>query len=229
MAFTGWREVPIAECGEPLVRLEPSTRIHIRSAYVELGYDAALEDVYLRAGVARRLHYASRLLPAGVSYVIWDGWRPVELQAELYGRYRADIAARTGLTGDALEQETQRFVSLPSTDPRKPSPHLTGGAVDLTLGDEHGNPLDLGGEFDELTRRSEPDFYEGAAAGTAEREFRDRRRLLRRSLESAGFTNYPEEWWHFDLHDQFWGRITGKAASYGPAAIGKSAGAAAAA
>jgi D-alanyl-D-alanine dipeptidase len=107
------------------------------------------------------------------------------------------------LTGDALEQETQKFVPIPSTDPCKPSPHLTGGAVDLALGDADGNPFDMGGEFDELTRRTEPDFYEAAQAGTPERVFRDRRRLLRRSLESAGFTNYPEEWWHFDLHDQF--------------------------
>lgn len=218
MVFTGWREIPIAECGEPLVRLEPSARIHVRSAYVELGYEAALPDIYLRSGVARRLAYAARLLPDGYTYVVWDGWRPVELQAELYGRYRADIAASTGLAGDALEQETQKFVSLPSTDPRKPSPHLTGGAVDLTLGDRDGNPLDMGGEFDELTRRSEPSFYEDVASLFG-RMYRDRRRVLRRSLETAGFTNYPEEWWHFDLHDQFWGLITGKTASYGPAAL----------
>jgi zinc D-Ala-D-Ala dipeptidase len=29
-----------------------------------------------------------------------------------------------------------------------------------------------------------------------------------------GFTAYAEEWWHFDLGDQFWGRVRGCAAHY---------------
>jgi D-alanyl-D-alanine dipeptidase len=175
----GWRNVPVHECGEPLVALEQEGRVFLRPAYLELGYASASQVVHLRATAAWGLHLAASNLPSGFSLVVWDGWRPVELQAELYAQYRAEIAAETGLTGDALETATQKFVSLPSTDPAKPSPHLTGGAVDLTLGDRLGRPLEMGGDFDELSARTAPGFYEAAQDDTAEAVYRDRRRLLR--------------------------------------------------
>ena len=213
-SVAGWRQVPIHECGEPLVRVE-GERLVIRSAYRELHYTCALKRIFLRSGAAARLQQAAQLLPDGYTLVLWDGWRPVELQAELYGSYRRQIAADTGLAGEELETETQRFVSQPSTDPAKPSPHLTGGAIDLTLGDEDGNPIDMGGAFDELSPRTAPDFYDGATdpAGVL---YDIRRLLLRSVMESAGFTNYPEEWWHFDFGNQFNGIIAGCDAVYGP-------------
>lgn len=42
------------------------------------------------------------------------------------------------------------------------------------------------------------------------------RRLLYHLLNDVGFTNYREEWWHFDYGDQFWGKLSGDAAVYGP-------------
>jgi D-alanyl-D-alanine dipeptidase len=148
-SIAGWQQVPIRECGESLVSVT-GDRVVVRSAYKALRYTCTLSEIFLREDVAARVCAAAALLPSELTLVLWDGWRPVELQRELYGTYRDEIAANTGLTGEALETETQRFVSLPSTDPAKPSPHLSGGAIDLTLGDELGIPLDLGGEFDEL-------------------------------------------------------------------------------
>lgn len=211
----GWRSVAIRECGEPLAELAPSERIRIRSAYFSEGYASALPGIWLRESVAARLEQAAHQLPVGMTLVLWDGWRPVELQAELYERYRAAIARESGLQGEPLEIETQRFVSLPSTDPSRPSPHLTGGSIDLTLGTPDGIPLDMGGEFDELGERSLPHYYEQAETGI-ELTYRNRRRLLRAAMNEAGFANYNEEWWHFDFGNQFWGRIREQEAIYGP-------------
>lgn len=38
-------------------------------------------------------------------------------------------------------------------------------------------------------------------------------------MTQAGFTNYPEVWWHYDFGNQFWGKITGEKAKYGLADI----------
>lgn len=43
------------------------------------------------------------------------------------------------------------------------------------------------------------------------------RRLLFNVLSQHGFTNYAEEWWHFDYGNQFWGRILSRCAIYGAA------------
>lgn len=207
-----WRDVEIKECGEPLIQVRDE-RIVWASAYLDR-YSSALPDIWLRFSAAERLVQAAALLPVGFTLVLWDGWRPIELQRELYQDYRADIA-RGGLSGEELERETQKFVALPSDNPLHPSPHLTGGAIDLTLGDSQGNPLPMGGEFDELGERSRALFYEQHGPAV----FRERRRLLREVMFSAGWSIYPEEWWHFNWGNQYHHHHRGGVARYGPAAL----------
>jgi D-alanyl-D-alanine dipeptidase len=36
-------------------------------------------------------------------------------------------------------------------------------------------------------------------------------------MHELGFTNYPEEWWHFDYGNQFYAKIKDKAAICGVA------------
>jgi D-alanyl-D-alanine dipeptidase len=49
--------------------------------------------------------------------------------------------------------------------------------------------------YDEMTPRAHPDYRGGTPQ---ERSHRD---LLRKSMETAGFTVDPGEWWHFDYRD----------------------------
>jgi len=46
------------------------------------------------------------------------------------------------------------------------------------------------------------------------RPARHHRRVLFWAMAEQGFTAYTEEWWHFDLGDQFWGQVRGCAAHY---------------
>lgn len=58
-----------------------------------------------------------------------------------------------------------------------------------------GQPLAATGTYDEFSNRSYP-YY---SAGTSrQRWLRD---LLRRTMESHGFSVYEAEWWHFDYSD----------------------------
>ena len=68
-----------------------------------------------------------------------------------------DLSANRDIT-DVIE-EVGRFWAKPSSNPLTPPPHSTGSAIDLTLADMSGNPLDLGGEIDFIGAESTPDFY----------------------------------------------------------------------
>lgn len=113
---------------------------------------------------------------------------------------------------------TQTYVSLPSTNPTRPSPHNTGGAVDLTLAYEDGSQAPMGTEFDDFSVRAATAYFENKSGLTGqEKEFRDNRRILFYALTQVGFTNYREEWWHFDYGNQFWATQNKSHAIYGRA------------
>jgi D-alanyl-D-alanine dipeptidase len=172
--------------------------------------------VWVRADVARRLTAAAAMLPADLGLLIYDGWRPAALQGELFDRYQAQIAADTGLTGAELEQRTLQFVNRPDHNPDCPPPHLTGGAVDVTLCTLYDDqPVDMGGEFDELSDRSYPRHYERPGLTADEQVFRDRRRLLAAVLTHHGFIGHPCEWFHWSVGDQHAALAAGGAARYG--------------
>ena len=81
-------------------------------------------------------------------------------------------------------------------NPAQGSKHNRGCAVDLTLYDlRTGEPLDMGGTYDEATARSFVDY----PVATSEQSWR--RELLRIVMEDAGFSRNPREWWHFDYRD----------------------------
>lgn len=66
--------------------------------------------------------------------VPWDTWRSLETQQALYDTYFNSLKIKCPeLSDQELTEATQTYVSLPSRDPKKPSPHNTGGSVDLTI------------------------------------------------------------------------------------------------
>jgi D-alanyl-D-alanine dipeptidase len=79
----------------------------------------------------------------------------------------------------------------------------------------------MGTEFDHFgpeaaTRYFEDKLLKAETLTIEEYSCLQNRRLLFHVLAEVGFTNYHEEWWHFDYGNQFWGKITGKQAIYGP-------------
>ena len=98
----------------------------------------------------------------------------------------------TKIFWDATPLKGKIFVA----DPAQGSRHNRGCAVDLTLYElGTGKAIEMPGTYDEMSPRSFPDY----AGGTSlQRWHRD---LLRRAMESEGFTVYEAEWWHFDYKD----------------------------
>lgn len=208
-----WRDVPIEPVDEPLVDVRDiGRRVFDDPRYHQIGLPGSRAVAVIREGVADRIARVAAALPDGISLVVWDGWRSYDTQQALYESWMADLARKhSEWSQEVLHRETARYVSVPSTDPRCPAPHITGGAIDLTLGDGDGRPLDLGTDFDAFVLEAGAAALEGVAGAV-----RDHRRLLFWTMAAQGFTAYVEEWWHFDFGDQFWGSISGHPAIYGP-------------
>ncbi len=201
-----------------LVALEPGDQgggLWVEPIYAKLGYDEALEQVWLRSEVIERLRsVAASLQEQDAGLLIWDGWRSRALQGRLWSEYRSRLAASSGLEGERLDARTREFVSPPDEVGVVPA-HTTGAAVDLTLCDAHGVPLEMGGEFDELSDRSRPDHYEGEAGSSAPAVFRDRRRVLAGAMAEHGFWRLPTEWWHFEHGTSGWAEASGVESLFG--------------
>ncbi|MDN3519148.1 M15 family metallopeptidase [Aquisalimonas lutea] len=200
-------QLPIRDNAEQLVpvSLAPGA-IKAYPVYARLGIPGAVPECFVREGVYHALLAAARALPEGLSLLVLDGWRPWRVQRHLFDTLYETIRQQDPeLTETQLRTRTREFVSLPSRDPEAPSPHLTGGAVDVTLCGADGLPLDMGTLFDEPLPASHTDYFERLASPTSQqRRARDHRRLLYDVMGSQGFTNLPSEWWHFDLGDQLW-------------------------
>lgn len=216
VSIEGWKRVTIEERGEPLVSLqEYAPSVVLSPQYYYRKIPGSLERMYVREIVAQKLEMARHLLPVGYRVVVWDAWRPVEVQMFLFSEYKEKLMReKPGLSLDECSLLAQKYVSLPSIDHGKPSPHITGGAVDLTLQGPDATLLSMGTEFDDFTLVAGTRRFEDADYGQ-NGEIVENRRLLYWVMNELGFTNYPEEWWHFDYGNQFYGKIKGETAIYG--------------
>ena len=223
-SIVDWKKQALRECGEPLVALSSSKYACILTSpeYFQKKIPGAVEKIYLRESVAHKLVAVAEDLPDKYCLLVWDGWRPLAVQQALFDAYFQVVRAQyPTLPEQEVCRRTEVYVSLPNQSAFCPSPHYTGGAIDLTLADTAGNALFMGTEFDASDATARTRFLEerraqGERLSEAEEMALRHRRLLYHSMLAHGFTNYAEEWWHFDYGNQFWGTITRQSAFYGP-------------
>ncbi|HUL58279.1 MAG TPA: M15 family metallopeptidase [Anaeromyxobacteraceae bacterium] len=126
----------------------------------------------LQAPVADRLaRAAARLRQENLRLVLWDCYRPLAVQREMW-----KVVPRPGYVAD----------------PAKGSNHNRGAAVDVAVAGPDGAPVPLPTEFDTFS----PAAHAGAKdVPPPARKNRDR---LRAAMEAEGFRVNRMEWWHFD-------------------------------
>ena len=211
-------QIAIIDCQEPLIDTQTLTHVKTRPMYFLQGIPDALPTCYVRQSIAHKLEQISQSLPAGLHLVVLDGWRPLTVQQRLREAFLLDIQQRFPHLSEEEQQHTlNQFVAQPSSNPKRPSPHVTGGSVDVSICDADGNLLDMGSAFDAPVDESWTSALESLPASAAQQN----RRLLYHSMISHGFSNMPSEWWHFDFGNQLWALRTGKEwAVYGLVDIG---------
>lgn len=146
----GWKEVPIEESGEPLAVLGAFSHEagniftssvyygeHSSSPYIleSNKLRGAFLSMFIRKKVAERVVEAEQLLPERHHLLVFDAYRSGLVQEALYRSYITELKVQMpDMTQGELNEETQKYVSIPSLDPfKRPSPHNTGGSIDLGI------------------------------------------------------------------------------------------------
>ncbi len=195
----------INENGEPLVPISMSSLIKCYPIYYKMGVNNSIPECFVRQTVFEKLLEAAKALPEGINLVVLDGWRPFLVQEYLFKTLLNHLKNKNiyqGTSEKKLIEIARNIVSPPRTNIKFPSPHLTGGAVDVTLSDHAGRLLNMGTAFDENSPLSWTSALESAEY--IHPEVISNRRMLYHVLTSVGFTNLPSEWWHYDYGDQLW-------------------------
>ncbi|MEM6518043.1 MAG: M15 family metallopeptidase [Cyanobacteria bacterium P01_D01_bin.71] len=211
-----YQEISIEDCGEPLVLLPlDAFAVVTPHPYVALGAPYGDRSPYwLRKSVAAALLQAQQNLQAqrrDWRIQIFDAYRPVTVQQFMVEHTAQELAQQQGrsLAGmsnkekQTLMETVYQFWALPSPDPKTPPPHSTGAAVDITLVDASGQPVDMGSPIDEISSRSHPNHFQNKLDDKSQQVHRDRS-LLQAVMSAAGFQQHPNEWWHFSQGDQLW-------------------------
>jgi CubicO group peptidase (beta-lactamase class C family)/D-alanyl-D-alanine dipeptidase len=164
-----------------LVKLDDSIKLDVRYAttdnFLSTAFYRSAKAFMQRPAAEALVKVHGALKKRGYGLMVHDGYRPWSV---------------TKMFWDATPENLRIFVANPADGSR----HNRGCAVDLTLYElRTGKAVEMVGGYDEMSDRSWPDYVGGTSL---QRYYRD---LLRKSMESEGFTVYEAEWWHFDYKD----------------------------
>ena len=146
-----------------------------------------LTHAYLQKETVAKLKKAQAILEKshpGYHLLIYDAARPLSKQWELWNTLTEYPPAKR-----------RTYVA----DPKEHSIHNYGSAIDLTVVDEKGKPLEMGTKYDffgELAYPKEEARF--LKAGKLSQKAIENRLILRQAMTQAGFTGIDYEWWHFN-------------------------------
>ncbi len=170
--------------------------------------EGATEEIFLRSALVMKLERAAmRIQPLGLRLLIQEGYRSLLVQ-----KFVQEVSVLNGLRKEnphLSEAELRAKVSLFAASAygdlnTSPPPHLTGGAVDLTMVyASTGEQVDMG-KGGGLYNTAYPDALESLEGFEEARRFR---RLLFWLAHEEGFVVNPTEWWHLSFGDQMWAWI----------------------
>lgn len=141
-------------------------------------------EAYLQAEVAVMLGIAQKKLKEkhrNWNLIVYDAVRPRSVQQKMW-----NVVKNT---------YWKNYVSSPA----RISMHSYGVAVDLSIIDEHGKPIDMGTSFDDFSEKSQPRHEtKFLQAKKLTQQQINNRLTLRNAMKSAGFRSIRNEWWHFE-------------------------------
>lgn len=146
-----------------------------------------LRHAYIQKPVLLMLNKAQLALEKkypGYHLLIYDAARPLSIQWVLWNTLTQYNPA-----------DRQKYVA----DPKQHSIHNYGSALDLTVADEKGMPLDMGTKYDffgDLAYPSKEKQF--LSSGKLSQKAYQNRLILREAMQSAGFMRIEFEWWHFN-------------------------------
>ncbi|MBQ8250438.1 MAG: D-alanyl-D-alanine carboxypeptidase family protein [Alphaproteobacteria bacterium] len=169
-------------------------------------FEDNIEYKALRQKVCYMLELARKKLPKGYQFHIFETYRSYDKQVEFF---EAEMKKLALLEPHLSQEQLKEKANIGIADPCLiGSGHQTGGAIDLTILDAKGKPLQMGTAYRET---------ENPLCATASRDVGatvlKNRYLLWQIMHSVGFVNYPLEWWHYSYGEQEWAVLCQKKAT----------------
>lgn len=220
-----WKKIPIKENHQPLIIVPSEFAFPYYFKKMRLTNDNVL---YLREETFNRFLKAKKYLQCrGFNLKVYDGWRSAQLQENLYWYYMYKFTARkfnqkelfgqlSGLNEiktrfekipknlqTAMHRMNQIYVSWPSKKLISPSPHATGGAVDVWPF-KNNKPVDLGVPFDYMDDSAGAFYHLKTKRKCFSNDLQvcHNRECLLLAMVKAGFSCYEPEIWHFNYGNQ---------------------------
>lgn len=240
--FNNWRNMPIIETSLDQLKIVPSEICY--PFYYKKGIPGSLPLIYNRKTVVEKFLKAREQImkKTNLCLIAYDGYRPLAVQEHLFYLYMKKftvlkfkkirkkfdlscsledfIEAFSMLKNeerDLLIKANKQYVSFPSKG-TCPSPHATGGAIDVWLYDKSGEPVELGCKFDYMDSRAGAFYHKKLIRNRFinERRVIKHRELILGAMFNVGFAIYGPEFWHFSYGDQMWAIVYRKKfAKYG--------------
>ncbi len=168
--------------------VDPTIRVDLKYAttdnFTGINVYGDLKKAFLRPEAAKRLALAQKnlkqLYPA-YCLLVYDAARPRSVQVRFWAIVKGT--------------DQQQYVA----DPAQGSIHNYGCAVDLTILNASGKPLDMGTPFDYFGDLAQPALEaKFLKEGKLTNLQVSNRKILREVMGQAGFKVLPNEWWHFN-------------------------------
>jgi D-alanyl-D-alanine dipeptidase len=236
--YGSWRNLPIQENNEPLILVPQEICYPFYAKSMNLVED---DRLFLRERVLSMAFHARNIVQTeGFDLKVYDGWRSVSLQENLFWFYLKEFTvgkfdlqqnfqcaktaeeiktiflSLTPTLQTTLKEANRVYVSWPSINHNSPSPHATGGSIDVWLY-QNNQPADLGIPFDWMEDNAGA-FYHlkwfRSRYSGSERTISKNRNLLIYAMTKAGFSCYGPEIWHYNYGNQMDSLVSGKVACY---------------
>lgn len=192
------QKISVSENKEKLFDVRTFNK-QIITCYKDPSTQPRLENfILVREEVAKKLDKVQQFLNKryGYNLCIVEGYRHPNVQKSYFEKQRAILSqSNPKLTTEELNQATHVFIAVPSV-----AGHPTGGAVDLTLTDKNGSPLDMGMHIADF---SDAEKMKTFTSGLTVQQKKNRKILLNAMLE-MDFAPFYGEWWHFSYGDREW-------------------------
>lgn len=199
------------------------------------------KELYVRKTVAEKLQKINKHLNAPeitkffggtVELYIEDAHRSYELQHHLRTKVFPELirVQNPSISEKALRKKLDDLIAAPTRDDKSPSPHASGGAVDVvlrykqdTLDFMADTKIFFGNGDADTSEIVFPDYYENHTVKDRDMQKAQANRRAFYAImtgtvfnEQTGLLVNPTEWWHWSYGDQMWAKLSGvPAALYG--------------
>ncbi len=168
----------------------PSVHIDMKYAsnenFMHLNMYGCLRKAYVLPHVAEMLLVSQNALLElfpDYSLIVYDAARPLQIQQMMWDSLTLPV------------HEKIRFLS----NPKRGSLHNFGAAVDVSIVDCTGKPIDMGTEYDYIGEPAHPvREQQMLEQGRITADQIANRQLLRKVMRQGGFWGIQTEWWHFN-------------------------------